>query len=311
MDRIDTKILAELDSHPRTPVAKLARKLRISQQVADYRIRRMIVEKRITKIGAIINLKALKQEHYRVFFTFNSSTYSSKEVFDYLGGQKGVYWSARTGGAYDLHVVLFVFDFAAFDNFMEKFNARFPGLVKNYTSCYGLNHYVYRHKFLSKDYHTMTYGYQDKHTDIDGLDHFILSKLKENCRLSSLEISREKQVSYKTIINRVKAMERANVILGYRMFMRTEDRKPFLVLFSFKDYAKERENKLIHYLERTESVTQAVRMFGVWNLLVHVRIEDNESLQQLIIDLRDKFDLIDNYEIIPIFEDVSIDLMPL
>jgi DNA-binding Lrp family transcriptional regulator len=67
MDKIDWKILAELDKNLRIYTSKLARKCRVSQQVADYRIRRLLENGLITKFGTIVNLKALGQEHYRVF----------------------------------------------------------------------------------------------------------------------------------------------------------------------------------------------------------------------------------------------------
>ena len=312
MDAIDNKILVELDINPKIRISRLAKKLRISQQVADYRVKRLFSQNYISKLAAVINLKALGQEHYRIFFTFNAKKeYSSKAIFDYLKSQKGVYWSARTGGKYDLLVVLFVTDFENFDKFIDNFNQNFPGLIKNYVSCYVTDYYIYRHKYLSKNYDAIEYGYNDKVLDITDLDRKILDAIKDNCRISSLELSKELGTSYKTIINRIKIMERKNIILGYRMFIKSEDQKPFVILLSFRNYSREAEKKLIAYLARANSVTQTLRLFGTWNLFIHARIEDNERLQNLIIELRDKFDIIDNCEIIPIFEDISIDLMPL
>jgi DNA-binding Lrp family transcriptional regulator len=64
-------------------------------------------------------------------------------------------------------------------------------------------------------------------------------------------------------------------------------------------------------LASSKESTQVVRLFGIWNLFIHLRSENNEEVQKILIDLRDKFEIIDNYEIIPIFEDISINLMPL
>ena len=71
-----------------------------------------------------------------------------------------------------------------------------------------------------------------------------------------------------------------------------------------------REKGLLSFFARENHITQVARLFGIWNLFLHIRIEDHEKLQNLIIQLRGKFDIIDNYEIIPIFEDVAINLMP-
>ncbi|MBI5881202.1 Lrp/AsnC family transcriptional regulator [archaeon] len=311
MDKTDERMIAELDVDPRMAVSQLAKKLRISQQVADYRLKRLFKEGQITKLGAIINLKSLGLEHYRVFFTFNAKKdIQEKQVFDFLRQKSGVYWAARIGGKYDLVVVLFVRDFEAFDNFIDGFNTQFPGLIKDYKSCYVINHWIYRHKQLSKGRSELSYGYNDKLVGIDELDRQILSRIKDDCRLPALELAKGKDVSYKTIINRIKSLEQKKVILGYRMFLKSEQQKPFVVLLSFKDYSRKSEKLLLSYLAENDNITQTVRLFGIWDLFLHIRIEDNERLQQLIIDLRDKFSIIDNYEIIPVFEDISINLLP-
>ena len=121
MDKIDQKLLAELDINSKIPLSILARKIRISQQQADYRIKRLIKEGFITKFGTIINLKSLGLEHYRIFFNFNyNSKYSNKEILEFLKNQKGVYWAARTGGKFErllfvglsfLNVFLFMIKF--------------------------------------------------------------------------------------------------------------------------------------------------------------------------------------------------------
>jgi DNA-binding Lrp family transcriptional regulator len=105
-------------------------------------------------------------------------------------------------------------------------------------------------------------------------------------------------------------LEKKGIILGYRLFFKSVEHKPFLILLSFKNYSTEKEKKLIAYVARKDSITQTLRMFGIWNLFLHIRIEDIEKLQNLIIEIRDKFDIIDNYELIPVFEDISIDLLP-
>src|SRR3989344_9680012 len=105
LDKIDQKIVKELDENPLMRISLLAKKVRISQQVADYRIKRMIHENIIMKFGTIINLKTLKQEHYRLFFNFNrSEKYTTEEILKYLKNKDGVYWTARIGGKYDLHI---------------------------------------------------------------------------------------------------------------------------------------------------------------------------------------------------------------
>lgn len=310
MDKLDTRLLAELDSDPGQPITGLARKLRVSQQVADYRLKRLIKDGVISKFGAIINLKALGGEHYRVFFTFDQSKFSPDKLFAYLNFQDNVYWAACAGGRYDLLVVLFVKDFAGFDEFIERFNRAFPRLIKDYKACYGLDHILFRHKFLSGDRKPIRYGYDDSLVNIDDLDRHILTRLKDDCRLSSIEIAKGTSVSYKTVMNRIKALRERKVILGERLFLKESSYKPFILLVSFQDYDRDAERSLLNYLAERDEVTQVVRMFGVWNLFIHLRAADLRDVQRVTTDLRSRFFIINTVEIIPVFEDISINLLP-
>ncbi len=310
MDKIDKKLMSELDVNPKISLSKLGKKLGISQQTADYRIKRLMKNSDISKFGTIVNLKSLGYEHYRIFITFNKKDYSNKEIFSYLKKQEGVYWASRVGGKYDLHLVLFVKDFEELDNFIDRFNNSFSGLIKNYRSEYVLKHLIYNHKYLINKSSRIEYGYNDKIQKIDDLDEYILKKIRDNCRLSSLDMSRGKTVTYKTIINHIKNLEKRKIILGYRMFVKSSENRPYIILLSFKDYSKNQEKKLLSSLEFNKMVTQVLRLFGNWNLYLHVRSEDEEKLQEFLIDLRDKYSIIDNFEIVPIFEDISINLFP-
>jgi Lrp/AsnC family transcriptional regulator, leucine-responsive regulatory protein len=309
MDKIDLKIFKELDTNPKIYLTKLAKKCRISQQVADYRLKRMLGTEVIQKFGTIINLKTLGLEQYQIFFTLNSK-YKHEDVFSYLKKEKGVYWAARTGGRYDLMIVLFVKDFARHDAFIDSFNKQFPNIVKEYSSNYATKQELFKHKYLNEDYTSFVSTCSDAIQEIDEMDNFVLSKIKNNCRISSVEIASKLKISYKTILNRIKLLEEKKIIQGYRLFVKSVNNKPFGVLVSFQNYSKEQEKKLSNYLSQLKSVTQIVNLYGQWSMFLHIRVKDHEELQGVLIDLRDKFSIIDSTETIPIFEDIEINLYP-
>jgi DNA-binding Lrp family transcriptional regulator len=312
MDKIDQKILTELDIEPTIACSTLAKKIKISQQRVDYRIRKLKENGIIQKFGTIINMKYLGLEHYRIFFRFNSlKEHSNSEIFNYLKNRTNIYWSARIGGKYDLLVVIFVKDIHFIDEFITEFCQRFPNLIKDFISCYGLNYRIYTHKYLSKNNNFIEYGYDNKKEPIDELDLNILKKIKDDCRLSALEISKDLGVTYKTIINRKQTLEKKGIIVGKRLFIKSTINKPYILLIAFHNYSKEKENALLAFLAINISVTQTIRLFGAWDLFIHSRFESTEEFQNYIIELRNKFDIIADFQSIPIFEDISINLMPM
>lgn len=317
LDVKDTKILQELDLNPKIRTSQLAKKVRLSQQVVDYRIKKLEERGIITHFGTIFNLSKIGYEQYRILFQFGNINEEDKhKIIDYLKEHNKVYWAAIIGSKWDLLVVVFVKNYGDFENFLDELFNKFPNALKDYEALNSLYHEFYNHKFLHKDnsFSVIKIDLVSKElTKLDKVDLCILDQIKTNSRLSSLEVSKKCNVSYKTVQNRIKSLEKENLICGYRTFMKSEkyDYKAYLLLISFYSYGRDIEKKLLGYARSNEFITQATKLFGRWSLLFHIRIKNERELQNLIIGIRNKYSIIGDYEIIPIFEDISIDHFPM
>jgi len=94
----------------------------------------------------------------------------------------------------------------------------------------------------------------------------------------------------------MKTLEARKIIQGYRLSVKSFEHKPFGVLISFQNYSKEQEEKLSGYLAQLKPVTQVVNLFGQWSMFLHLRAKDHEELQDVLIDIRNKFSIIDTTE---------------
>ena len=129
--------------------------------------------------------------------------------------------------------------------------------------------------------------------------------------MSSLEISKYCDTTYKTVQNRISSLEKNEVIAGYRLFMNLEEYKPYLLLISFQSYGRDVEKKIIAYARNNKLITQITKLFGNWSLLFHIRTKSQRDIQNLIIELRNNYKIIGNYELIPVFEDIAINHLPM
>jgi Lrp/AsnC family transcriptional regulator, leucine-responsive regulatory protein len=317
LDVKDWKILKELDLDPKIPISKLAKKLRISQQVADYRIKKLL-ENKIMGFGTVLDLGKLGYGQYRVLFNFNNiSDDDKKKVIAYMETHPKIYWAAIIGGKWDFFSVVLVKNYDEFENFLDELFTKFPKFLKDYSSVYVLHHEFYRHKYLDHEniLPAISVNLSDvgKSLEIDDLDYSILKEIKSNCRASSLELGKKCNTSYKTIQNRIKKLESKGIIAGYRTFINSENikLKPYLLLISFNNYGRDVEKKIFSFSKQNKLITQATKIFGPWSLMIHVRCKGERELQSLIIELRNSFNIIDSYEIIPVFEDVSVNMLPI
>lgn len=317
MDVKDRKILEVLDLEPKIPLSRLAKKVRISQQVVDYRVKKLQEQGIINHFGTLLNLSYLGFQQYRIFFQFADISQEQKEIIiKYLHNHSQVYWAALVGNIWDLLIVVFVKDYEGLEKFLDDLFQNFKGVFKDYESYYTLYHEFYGHKYLennTKSFFVLDYARNNEQIILDKVDYLILDKIKSNCRLSSLEISKECNVSYKTVQNRIHLMEKFGLIAGYRIFLHSEDLnyKAYFLLISFQHYAKDIEKKLLAYAKEHSAITQSLKLFGRHSILFHIRVQEYQELQNIIIEMRNKYPIIGTYEVIPVFENISINHFPM
>ncbi|MBI4919478.1 Lrp/AsnC family transcriptional regulator, partial [archaeon] len=289
LDVKDLKILKELDIDPRILTTKLAKKIRLSQQVVDYRIRRLMDKGIISGFGTVFNFAKINYSQYRVLFTFSSIDQTKrKEVIDYLRNHNNVYWVALVGSKWDLFVVLFVKNFDEFERFLDVLFNKFSNELSDYDALYVPYHEFYGHKFLDqKNTSVIRINFSEKGTVIlDELDSRILKQVRNNCRFSNLEIGNKCGVSYKTVQNRIKNLESNGFICGYRLFLKSEmlGYTAYLLLFTFTSYGRDIEKKLFNYVRSHQLITQVSKTFGGWSLMLHARTKNRRELQDLLIE---------------------------
>ena len=316
LDVKDRKILKELDQNPKIPTTTLAKKVRLSQQVVDYRLKRLMERKIISGFGAVYNFAKINYSQYRVLLTFGRVEENKKtEVITYLKNHNNSYWVALIGSKWDLLAVVFVKNYDAFEKFMDELFEKFPGTLNDYDALYVPYHEFFRHKFLDeKNTDAININFSAKETiPLDHLDMSILKDLGNNCRTSSLEIGNKHGVSYKTVQNRIRSLEEKRFISGYRMFLKGEllGYNAYIILFNFTSYGRNAEKKLFSYSKTNQYITQATKLFGRWSLMFHVRATSRRQLQDLLIEMRNLHPSLGQPEVIPIFEDIGINHIPI
>lgn len=292
MTAIDIKLLTELDKHPTISTTQLAKKCNISQQVAHYRLNHSISP----VFGTIVNLSSLGITMYAILIQFKNP---SKDILTYFENQQ-VYWASQVGGSYDVIVFLPTNSFKQHEAFLDNLHLTFP--IKDYLSCQVLNYYFFKHKYLHNNYDFIQFGYEDTIQQIDSLDKQILQEISLNCRKSSVDIGNKLEVSYKTVLTRIKQMSKKNIIAGRACFFKLKQVN--LLLISAKSLSA-----CIEYFTQQKNTIQFQQLYGSYNVLVHIHTNDNKELQEHVVAIRRDLN-IEKFEVIPLFEDIAINFYP-
>ncbi len=124
MDKKDTKLLVELCKDARAPISELAKRVRISKEVAAYRLQRMQKDGIITKFIPLINFAEIGYTLYRVQLKF----YTRDANYSFITSIAQTSWIVELQGNWDIVVL-----------FLAKTNVEFFDIVAKIQSYYGAN----------------------------------------------------------------------------------------------------------------------------------------------------------------------------
>ncbi|MEK6979544.1 MAG: AsnC family transcriptional regulator [Candidatus Micrarchaeota archaeon] len=318
IDLKDRKIIRELDMNARMGIKELAKRVGLSRQVVQYRLERMKKEGLLLGAFTIFDSAVVGQRWFRIILQLNKINKAEKEKFiEYLKNHPSVFWAGEVGGNWDFIINFIVEDQFSFNKIFEKFLEEWGKFVQRYEVLTYINVTDQARQYLLPDYevkrteffHEMKY---DAGIRLDELDKGIISLLSNNAWLSALEIGNKLKVNYKTIQNRIKLLEKNNVILGYRIWIhpRKLGYETHVIFFGINSYRPELEKQLVEFLKHP-NVTFVVKHLGLWRIGIEVEVSSSREFQDFLVELRTRFgEIISTYETFPIFHDHVLNYFP-
>jgi len=313
LDKTDSRLISVLDDNPRMSQSELAKRLRVSQQVVNYRLNKLKKEGVIYKISAVIDYMALGYKKFIIFIKLNKFVNIEKDFFDFFAKNQNIWWAAKVGSYSDVMVMINLKSYSEFDKFIESIDERFPGYLGEHLNLLVLHHELYNHAMFSGKKglkKRMGYDIADIPVVIDNIDYQILDIIKDDCRRAHHSIGNELGISYKTVKNRIKKLEERKIIAGYRIFHKIANIKAYLILISFGHYSKKMESKLMGEVYQIPEFTLWWKVFGKYNLILYARCKSYELLQEVFTKLRERHNIISKYILIPIFKDITVNSFP-
>ncbi|MFH1275903.1 MAG: Lrp/AsnC family transcriptional regulator [Candidatus Woesearchaeota archaeon] len=319
IDVKDQKILAELDMDARMPSTILAKRVGLSRQVVEYRLKRLKNEKVIFGARGIFDSVVVGYNWYRVMFRLLSINQEEKKLFmDYLRKHPFTFWLGEVGGNWDL-----VTNFVCKDNF--HFNEIFEEVITaygKYIRDYEVLIYVnvsdlerdYLHpkkgKLRKEFFHGMK---QNTGLKLDHLDKEIIREISRDADITNVDLANKFNVTANTIKNRIDIMKKNKLLLGFRLFVNPSvlGYNSQMLLLSVNRLDLQREKQMFAYLKSIPNVTFVVKHIGKWRVAMEVECKDSQQFQEIFVDIRSKFaDIITDFESFPLFKDHFIDYFP-
>ncbi len=259
MDELDKCMMADLMMDSRMPLTQLAKKLRVSREVATYRLNKLkkdrvilgfVTEINLHKLGFIgaavfVNIKATKQEAFKAF----------------LKHLPFVSWVAELSGVWN-------FGFSIIGKTNEDLDEKFLQIYNTFKQD------ILDHRFTL---HRKSFFFYEKYFDklltasskkkaityiIDKKDKILLKELAQNSRIDSVALARKVSLTAPAVAQRIRRLEQGDFIKKYSLFVDITK----LGLFQYSIFVVNKnideKEKLLSFLHQHKNVSFIAEYVG-------------------------------------------------
>jgi len=315
MNPKDARLLFEIDKNYRQPYSKIGKKIGMSQQLINYKVKSLASDGVVIGNYPLIDYSRLGYLSFRVYFKINYLNWESFEkMINSLKNHPNITSIMECDSGYDLMILFSTRNPSAFNKALREVISEYPKQLKN---CMILTTVV-EHLF-SKNYLTGSNSSSDtvvggdrNFTDTDPVDKKILKALTRG-KKTVVEMSTEAGITSKTAMNRLKIMENKEIIKGYRLVIDTRKIKLSTnkILIKFHSVSIDKEKEIMKFCLGHPGITEVAKTFGEWDLELTVIAKTREEFRNICILIRQKFeDIIADFDNFRIFKIHKKQLLP-
>lgn len=319
LDKIDYKILWNLDYNSRMSLSELAQNTNLSKQNLNYRIKKLINENGLLGFMSVIDIHRLGYLTYRIYFRFkNVDAKKEEEIINYFKNHHHILWFVSTSGSWDLEAVFTARNNIHLNNIFKKIKEELGQYFSKYNVSSSMFNYHFKRNYLldkkREEFSPTYYGFEPKSEELDKLDVDILIQLSENCRQNNQEIAKKIGITYHTVKSRIQSLEKRKIIQSHRVLINLEkiNRKFYKALIKLNNPAKEDEKRLYSFCSQFNFVVYLVEILGEWQLEIETEVQNQEEFTELLRKIRNNFpDLILDYEILQVTKEHKLNYFPM
>lgn len=308
MDVKDKKILYELELAARDSFSQIGKKVGLSKETTNNRIKNLEKREIVQRYNAIINIAQLGYTGYAIFSRFENITEEKKkELIEDLEKNDFVYWVALLGGNYDLLFAIQARSILEFNKIYGEIQNKYGSYLKDNVISIRVQVSQFRRSYLVGKKVVEKPPYFGKELGLiklDSTDKKMLNYISDNGRVSTVDLAKKINIARTTIHNRLKQLQKSGIIQGFSALIHPENFnfQIYQLMISVNSISEDVKKKIYFYCLNNHNITFYVDCVGKWNFELTCEVENQQKLQELLIDLRTNFkELITNIEIIMTF----------
>lgn len=313
LDKIDRRILYELDKNARISDNQLAKIVHRSREAVRQRIKKLQNDDVIQGFITSINPSKYGYMFFKMYFQLANLPKEREVFYAYFKQLPGLYWCGGNDGVWDFHATFFAKNVKEFNTLKNKIYTDFKHLIIKRDIGVLINVRQYPKRYLIEELKERTeptlFADDVVFNDIDDLDQHILKIVAQHARISLVDLAQATHASVDTIRRRMKRMEQLGIILQYRIALDHTKLgyEMFKAFVYFNNLSERDEERLFEYAAHQVTMVYVIRQLSSWDIELEIIAKNYEEFNGIMNGLRYTFaEIIRNYEFAFMREDIWV-----
>ncbi|MBR9699072.1 Lrp/AsnC family transcriptional regulator [Candidatus Woesearchaeota archaeon] len=300
LDKIDRRILFELDKNARIPDSKLAKLVNRSKESVRYRIKKLIKDGIILSFTTWIDPAKLGFISSKIYLNLANKPEQKKAFVEDLKKDKNLFWLGMAEGAWNTGLTYFIESNADFFDLKNALFTKYRELILDSHTGSLVGVYICDRTFLhdTETKWKRMIGSPENH-ELDEIEKSILKELFQDARISLVEIARRHDTTIDIVRNRIKKLEEKKIIFAYKAIMDYNKLgyEFFKTFLYFRNLTKEDEQKLMEYTRKQPQIIHLVKQISPWDIELEIMCKTYLEYNEIISKLTEEFsDIINKVE---------------
>lgn len=311
LDRLDRRLLFELDKNSRLSFTALGRLLRIPQETVRYRLHGLLEQGIIEHLITFFDTGRLGYTYYKVLLKlFNVNEAQVLALIHSLKRHPAVNWIARTDGIFDICFTIRTSRIHDLSQFLDELKENYRSIILRIT--FGVNievefavrDYLVSRTRISQPVHYSTQEQLKREEHVpDEIDLAILRNLANDTRATGAKIAELLKLSTETILTRIRRLEKQNLITRYSIQPNLEKigMINYYVFIYLSSATQERIQEFRSFCRKDIHIVYFIKALGEWDFELNIEAESLSQYREIMMHLTKEFsDIIRDYLSLPV-----------
>jgi len=292
LDKVDKRILFELERNARMPDVKLAKLVGKSKDAVRYRTQRLEKEGVIVAWKTWIDMAKIGYRSSTIYLTLMNLPNKRKKLLAELKNDKRTYWIGVAEGVWNIGVTYFVKSTQELFEIKNGLLSRYSDLIIESKIASLVSVSVHEKTFLAKQKSSLiTFTEGVENIKLDEISKNILRGLYFNSRENIATLAERYKTTVDIIRSRIKKMEEQGVIIRYTTQIDYQKigyglYKSFIYLKSFN---KKQFDEMLRYAEESDKIINIVKQIAPWDIEFIVFTKNFQDYNHVVNEFTEKF----------------------